>query len=93
MKYSFLFAGFLMYNCDKGWLIKYLIRFCFQSGKNVLPLFFLINQHAILIDLAFIAMRRYLCGFPRLHPVVIQPINIGSARHTTIIHRLQMPHL
>lgn len=64
MKYSFLFAGFLMYNCDKGWLIKYLIRFCFQSGKNVLPLFFLINQHAILIDLAFIAMRRYLCGFP-----------------------------
>ena len=30
---------------------------------------------------------------PRLHPVVIQPINIGSARHTTIIHRLQMPHL
>ena len=24
-----------MYNCDKGWLIKYLIRFCFQSGKNV----------------------------------------------------------
>ena len=86
MEYSFLFAGFLMYNCDKGWLIKYLIRFCFQSGKNVLPLFFLINQHAILIDLAFIAMRRY-------HPVVIQPINIGSARHTTIIHRLQMPHL